>query len=111
MFCPVCKEEYRDGFTFCADCGAKLVVALTFETATEAAQQNVSNTLVPVLETHSQADIVIIKSALDAAKIIYHFSAESLHMMGVRPVPARLMVESNRQQEVRALLRELDLIE
>ncbi len=25
MFCPVCKSEYRDGFTKCSDCGAPLV--------------------------------------------------------------------------------------
>jgi len=23
-FCPVCREEYREGFTVCADCGAGL---------------------------------------------------------------------------------------
>ena len=25
MFCPVCKSEYREGFTKCSDCGAELV--------------------------------------------------------------------------------------
>ena len=25
MFCPVCKSEYREGFTECSDCGAALV--------------------------------------------------------------------------------------
>jgi hypothetical protein len=25
MFCPVCKSEYREGFTKCSDCGAALV--------------------------------------------------------------------------------------
>jgi hypothetical protein len=25
MFCPVCKSEYRDGFTKCSDCGVDLV--------------------------------------------------------------------------------------
>ena len=25
MFCPVCKAEYRPGFTFCSDCGIDLV--------------------------------------------------------------------------------------
>jgi len=28
MFCPVCKAEYREGFTHCPDCGADLVAAL-----------------------------------------------------------------------------------
>jgi hypothetical protein len=25
MFCPVCKSEYREGFTKCSDCGVDLV--------------------------------------------------------------------------------------
>lgn len=28
MFCPVCKAEYRPGFTHCADCGVPLVSSL-----------------------------------------------------------------------------------
>ena len=28
MFCPRCRTEYRAGFTKCADCGSKLVLAL-----------------------------------------------------------------------------------
>jgi hypothetical protein len=28
MFCPVCKAEYRAGFTQCSDCGAALVESL-----------------------------------------------------------------------------------
>ncbi|MGB9245528.1 MAG: hypothetical protein WCC03_19425 [Candidatus Acidiferrales bacterium] len=28
MFCPVCKSEYREGFTKCSDCGAALVKSL-----------------------------------------------------------------------------------
>ena len=28
MFCPVCKAEYREGFTRCADCDADLVPSL-----------------------------------------------------------------------------------
>ncbi len=25
MFCPKCREEYRDGYYVCADCGIPLV--------------------------------------------------------------------------------------
>ncbi len=28
-WCPVCKNEYKDGFTKCADCGAELVESLS----------------------------------------------------------------------------------
>lgn len=27
-WCPVCKNEYKDGYTVCADCGAQLVASL-----------------------------------------------------------------------------------
>jgi hypothetical protein len=29
MFCPVCRAEYRTGFTRCADCGVDLVASLS----------------------------------------------------------------------------------
>ena len=29
MFCPICRAEYRQGFTQCADCGVNLVPSLT----------------------------------------------------------------------------------
>ena len=28
MFCPKCKAEYREGFTYCSDCGVTLVERL-----------------------------------------------------------------------------------
>jgi hypothetical protein len=28
LWCPICKYEYRDGFTICSDCGSKLVAEL-----------------------------------------------------------------------------------
>jgi hypothetical protein len=31
-FCPTCRDEFREGFTTCADCGAPLVDALPSET-------------------------------------------------------------------------------
>jgi hypothetical protein len=30
-YCPACREEYREGFTVCADCGAGLVETLPAE--------------------------------------------------------------------------------
>ena len=35
MFCPVCKSEYRDGFTKCSDCGVDLVKQLADDSSGE----------------------------------------------------------------------------
>ena len=32
MWCPICKNEYVEGITICADCGSELVECLTEET-------------------------------------------------------------------------------
>lgn len=34
-WCPVCKNEYKDGYTLCADCGAELVAFLETEEKAE----------------------------------------------------------------------------
>ena len=31
-WCPICRNEYREGFEVCADCGAKLVEELGEDT-------------------------------------------------------------------------------
>jgi hypothetical protein len=33
MYCPLCRTEYREGFTRCADCDVDLVAALPSEAA------------------------------------------------------------------------------
>jgi len=38
MFCPVCKTEYRPGFTECADCGVDLVTTLPADDPADAAE-------------------------------------------------------------------------
>jgi len=37
MFCPECKDEYREGFYTCADCGIDLVTELPEEPKQESA--------------------------------------------------------------------------
>lgn len=115
MFCPLCKCEYRHGFTTCADCGVSLAAESPSGTAQDAEHRAViddsQGTLVPVFETHDQAQIALTKSALDAEGILYHFSAENFHMMGVRPLPARLLVVSDQLEEVLVILRDLGFIE
>jgi hypothetical protein len=38
-FCPQCRDEFREGFTTCADCGTTLVDVLPAEGAPEAPEE------------------------------------------------------------------------
>ena len=111
MFCPRCTCEYREGFTTCADCDVRLVAELPSDPTPDACFETSQSDLVPVFETYNQTDILIIKSALTAAGIIFHFSGENFHMMGVMPTSARLLVASDRKEEVFAILRDLEFIQ
>ena len=111
MFCPLCTCEYREGFTMCADCDVALVAELSVEPNPDTALPDDPCDLVPVFETLNQHEIILIKAALEAEGIIFHFSGDNFHMMGVRPTPARLLVASNRLEDVHAILKELELVE
>ena len=64
MFCPVCRAEYREGFTRCADCGVELTPVLPAEHPLPDPIP-----LTTVLESSDEAVIVIAKSLLDDAGI------------------------------------------
>jgi hypothetical protein len=64
MFCPVCGDEYRPGFTRCTDCDVELVEKLPEEMQPEAPFE-----LVTVLETGDQSLVAVAKSVLDGAGI------------------------------------------
>jgi hypothetical protein len=64
MFCPVCGDEYRPGFTRCADCDVELTDAPPLRI--EAAEPF---ELVTVLETGDQSQVAVAKSMLASAGI------------------------------------------
>lgn len=103
MFCPKCKSEYREGFTVCADCDIALIEELPPE------KEPVFVEYEEVLGTYNPADIMIIKSILDAENITYYFNAE--HFMYVRPMaePARLMVAKEDVETAKEIVKDLDL--
>jgi hypothetical protein len=71
MFCPVCKSEYRPGFTECSDCGVPLVETLD---ETSAATDNAPEPKTAVLlwsGTSVEAEGAI-NRALEEAKIPHH---------------------------------------
>jgi hypothetical protein len=85
MFCPVCKLEYRPGFTRCNDCDVALVATLDDASVhTNAPRGSVQEPDAPeILWTGTDSGISgAIAEALDAANISYH---ERTRDVGVLP--------------------------
>ncbi|HLW43518.1 MAG TPA: hypothetical protein VKS00_03455 [Candidatus Acidoferrales bacterium] len=75
MFCPVCKYEYRPGFTHCNDCDADLVDALPSEEDVDHKLRTPAGEMdSPTLlwKGASGGTFSAITAALDAAKIPYN---------------------------------------
>jgi hypothetical protein len=71
MFCPVCRLEYRPGFTKCSDCDVELVENLDGIASSDAQQENLEAPSLLWTGTESGADGALCR-ALDAAEIAYH---------------------------------------
>ena len=65
MFCPNCGDEYREGFTRCADCDTDLVA-----TPPAAPEPPVPFAMATVLVTGDQTLMAVAKSILDSAGIV-----------------------------------------
>jgi hypothetical protein len=63
MFCPLCRSEFRDGFTECSDCHVALV-----PTSEEASASSVR-----LWKGDRQKELDRILAALDDAKIPAHY--------------------------------------
>lgn len=72
MFCPVCKAEYRPGFTRCSDCDAALVETLDAANSARANQDRDLDAVLLWSGTDSQT-FVAVRDALDWGKIL-HFA-------------------------------------
>lgn len=77
MFCPVCKVEYRPGFTRCSDCGVPLVDSLA--TARQSRPE--------LLWTGTDQSLSEqIRAALDSAEIPHHHTRRDFDLIpGVSP--------------------------
>jgi len=104
MFCPKCKAEYRAGFTVCADCGVPLVDKLP-----EEKELSPKPPYKQFKALFSTAEIAIIKSILDDAKIDYYFRGERFQTMHVPLVdPAILMIREDHFETAKKLLEDLE---
>ena len=105
MFCPTCKAEYRLGFTECADCDVPLVYELPEEQPLTR-EEDLAADVIPVYSTFNPADVMMIKSLLDAEEIIYNFQGELFQGSGVFIAPAMLFVTKTDAQRMVEMLRD-----
>jgi hypothetical protein len=103
MFCPKCKNEYREEFTHCADCGISLVNELPKE---EPKNKLEYVDLVEVLRTNNKAIIAIIKSILDSENIPYLVQGEIFSAIRA-PIPVRIMVPKDLLNKAKNLLKDI----
>jgi len=87
MFCPVCKLEYRLGFTQCSDCDVPLVEYLTDTNDSSVAARHASDADLPEL-LWSGVDprpSAAIRQGLDAAGIPYNDERYGASLFGISP--------------------------
>ena len=107
MFCPKCKAEYRPGITVCADCDVPLVERLPPERKKRELPPKPPYKQFEAL--FNTAEIAIVKSILDEAKIDYYFKGERFQAIHAQLLdPAVLMVREDHFEAAEKLLKELE---
>jgi hypothetical protein len=109
MFCPVCKAEYRPGFTTCTDCNVELVQELSTKPKEDLPGKIENHSFKEILFSFNPGDIAFIKSVLDAEGITYYFHGEHFNSMRPLALPARLMVIDNHVERAKDILKDAKL--
>ncbi len=98
MFCPVCKSEYRDGFTKCSDCGVDLVHQLPDD----------SEANEPLWAGQDASVRSAICDKLDAAKILHEDdSVESQFMPAFRQSICRIQIGKKDHEAALEAIRDI----
>jgi Putative prokaryotic signal transducing protein len=98
MFCPVCKAEYRLGFTRCSDCDVDLVESLAEVTDIEQREADESAAL--AWTGNSSLDQDLVCRDLDEARIFYYRRKHDVNsgLITGRPLCAVLVHERDRDR-------------
>jgi hypothetical protein len=116
VFCPRCGDEYRPGFTECADCHVPLVVAPVEgdDTPAPAREPGIPDPdleLVTVLWSADTTLLPIAESILQSAGIAFITTNEGLRTRfayGVGVGPVGIQVAADDADDARALLADLE---
>ena len=106
MFCPKCAKEYKEDIYVCSECGVSLVPELLPDTTNESPELAEFE---EILFTPSSGDMAVIKSLLDSEGIVYYFRGEFFSSVHPLAQPARLMVRTDRAEEVKEILKSLNI--
>lgn len=80
MFCPVCEDEFRDGFFHCPDCNVDLVAELPKQSEPHHSES------LELLRTANVPFLSVVKSLLDSEAIPYSIQGEeALGLLTVLP--------------------------
>ena len=115
MFCPVCRCEFEEGFTHCAECNADLVDELPPEDEAEFVD------LVTIMSAPDENIVMVVKSVLEAAGIRCFAKGEIVQDLfalvraggGFNPItgPVEIQVPLEDAQAARELLQADERIE
>ncbi len=105
MFCPICKAEYRAGFTICSDCHVQLVSELLPD------QPTGSHEMVKLYSPNNEVELAMIKSILDSERISYFVQNENFGSLEVGPQIAlfnrrMIMVQDDQHERALELIRD-----
>lgn len=110
MICPICKSEYRDGFTRCADCEIDLVQT-TPDKKQSAPERSLNiNDSIEILQVMNYGDMAFIKSLLEAENIMYSFLGESMLGKTWGAAKARLCIHESDVEKAVVLLKDAGML-
>jgi hypothetical protein len=108
-FCPACREEFREGFTQCSDCGAALVAELPSEAV--AVEEGADSGWEQVAETAQIFEAELMAMRLRAAGIEAQVVDQTFHQEPFTNRDfsrVRVLVPPGRAEEAQAVLEKAD---
>lgn len=118
MFCPICGDEYREGFTECADCHVPLVPEplpsapvepkpFLSDPAPEVEYEYVEYKY--VLTIYDTVEMALIRGVLESEGIIHSFDGEGVYMYRSVTPPMRLLVKKDQVEQAIEIIADMNL--
>lgn len=100
LFCPKCKSEFREGFSWCSSCNVELITDLPSNPDKKVSgfidYEFIYSTFIP-------GEVALIKSLLDSENITYFILGENLLYVPLFE-PARIMIKKDQAMKAREIL-------